>query len=188
MELITSIVKLFLQLKKLFFTSKAKKLYQYYDKLEKVESICKDIILSNNTGRAGVVLFHNGETFYNGTHHQKASSFAESTAPGVMSLIKEFQDVPLFQFASIFKCLISEGVYQLTVTDTPRNEQEANLQSLMKGVNTTSFCYFALVDKTGRLIGYLACCKCNSKNKKFTDSEIQVIKMKASRISAILFE
>lgn len=188
MDFLTSIVKLFLQLRKLFFTSKAKKLYQYYDKLEKVESICKDIIVNDNAGRAGVVLFHNGETFYNGTHRQKASSFAEATAPGVTSLIKEFQDVPLFQFASIFKCLVSEGIYQLTVTDVPRNEQEKNLQDLMKGVNTTSFCYFALKDSSGRLIGYLACCKCASKNKKFTEPEIQVIKMKTSRISALLFE
>jgi hypothetical protein len=72
--------------------------YAYNDKYRKITELLEDIRISCKATRVSLFEFHNGGKLYSGQSEQKLSMKAEAYDPTFLSLIKEYQALPVSIF------------------------------------------------------------------------------------------
>lgn len=106
-----------------------------------VSSINRDIAINKsltnlmndtNSDRAYIFRFHNGVTYYDGTHKSKMSCDYEVTRRGISREAQRLQDIPTGLYADWIKSVIANEMY---VVDVESMDDELTKQTLeMQGI------------------------------------------------------
>ena len=82
-----------------------------------IDESLQDLLVAHKANRAWIIRFHNGVTYYNGTHKSKMSCDYEVVAEGVSSEAQSFQDVPTALYSRWIKDIVEMKMFFCYVKD-----------------------------------------------------------------------